>query len=199
MQEKRHKILEEALKLVPFDGWTGATLTNASINAGLEPEYGNIVFPGGLTELVDFFLRDLDHKMQETLSKKDITKLRIRDRIHLAVKTRLELAEPYKTTIRKTISFYAVPLHSLESIPAVWKTADEIWYAVGDKASDFNPYTQRAILSGVYSSTLLYWLQDKSHNHQDTWAFLSRRIDNVMKFEKVKSKVRDFVTKIFPK
>jgi ubiquinone biosynthesis protein COQ9 len=67
-----------------------------------------------------------------------------------------------------------------------------MWYAAGDKSTDFNFYTKRATLAGVYSATLLYWLNDRSAGSEATWAFLDRRIDNVMAFEKLKSQVRSW-------
>jgi ubiquinone biosynthesis protein COQ9 len=190
MQDKREYILKEALKLVPFDGWTSETMAKATGNAGFDAHYERIAFPDGVGELVDFFLRTLDKQMLENLPA-DIQKLRIRDRIELAVKTRLQVAEPYKQAIRKTVSYYAT--HAISAPQSLWKTVDEMWYAAGDAAADFNHYTKRATLAGVYSSTLLYWLNDRSEGHTDTRQFLSRRIDNVMQFNKFKAKATDIL------
>jgi ubiquinone biosynthesis protein COQ9 len=188
MQEKREQILQAALKLVPFDGWNAETLANAAINAGFDPNYAKIAFPNGVGELVDFFLRYLDRQMLAN-PPENLNKMRIRDRIELAVKTRLQVAEPHKLAVRKTVSYYAT--HPIDAAQSLWKTVDEIWYAAGDTSADFNHYTKRITLAGVYSTTLLYWLNDRSENHADTWQFLSRRIDNVMQFNKVKAKTGD--------
>jgi ubiquinone biosynthesis protein COQ9 len=189
MQEKQHAILTEALKLVPFEGWTRQTLLDATKNVGLDPNYAEIAFPNGVRELVDFFLRDLDSKMLEKLEKSDLRTLKIREKIALAIKTRIELIADNKLAIRKTLAFYAQPQNVIYSAPALWKTVDTIWYAAGDNSSDFNYYTKRATLAGVYTSTLLYWLKDKSSGHYETWQFLSRRIENVMSFNKIKEKI----------
>ncbi|MEO0501202.1 MAG: hypothetical protein AAF205_11705 [Pseudomonadota bacterium] len=50
--------------------------------------------------------------------------------------------------------------------------------------------SSRAILSGLYSATLIYWLQDDEPNFEATRAFLGRRIDGVMRFEKTKADVQ---------
>ena len=68
----------------------------------------------------------------------------------------------------------------------LYRTVDAIWYAAGDTSADFNFYTKRATLAGVFSSTLFYWLNDRSEGNEATWAFLDRRIDDVMRFEKFK-------------
>ena len=65
-----------------------------------------------------------------------------------------------------------------------WRSCSAIWYAVGDYSTDWNYYSKRAILASVYGSTLMYWLSDKgddSGDYPETWAFLDRRIDNVLK------------------
>ena len=56
---------------------------------------------------------------------------------------------------------------------------------------DFNFYTKRALLSGVYSATVLYWLNDNSEDFEKTWQFLDRRIDDVMQIEKFKAQMRE--------
>lgn len=190
MQEKREKILKEALKIVPFDGWTASSLEQASKNAGFADKYAQIAFPEGASQAVELLLRKLDEQMLEKLKEYEISKLKVRERIPLAIKTRLELAAPYKQAIRKTLSLYTSGSNGLNAVPSLWKTVDQIWYAAGDTSSDFNYYTKRMTLAAVYSSTLLYWLSDKSKDHADTWDFLKRRIENVMQFNNLKGKVK---------
>jgi ubiquinone biosynthesis protein COQ9 len=62
-----------------------------------------------------------------------------------------------------------------------------MWRIAGDKATDFNHYSKRAILMAVYGSTSLVWLDDDSAGFAETRAFLDRRIDEVMRFEKAKA------------
>lgn len=186
--DKKYEILKAALKLAPFDGWTTKMLEDASVKAGFEPAYSKIAFPDGISELVDFFLRDLDEKMLESYNSHEPDKLKIRQRITLAIKCRLEAAKNHKQAIRKVLSFYAMPFNACHSAPSLWKTVDKIWYAAGDESTDFNHYTKRATLAAVYSSTLLYWLNDKSPDNQNTWEFLDRRIENIMQFNRLKSK-----------
>jgi ubiquinone biosynthesis protein COQ9 len=192
MQEKREQILKEAIKIAPFEGWTRHTLYEATMAANLEKEYSRIAFPNGVRELVDLYLRNLDDKMIKKLNTKKFDGLKIREKIALAIRTRLEIAENEKSVIRKTVSYFANPCNHMQSVKSIWKTADSIWYAIGDTSTDFNYYTKRTILSSVYSSTLLYWLNDKSENHEATWKFLDRRIENVMTINKVKANFGNF-------
>lgn len=192
MQEKREQILKEALKIVPFEGWTNKALVEATTSANLDKQYAKIAFPSGVAELVEFYLRDLDDKMLEELKVHKLDNLKIREKIALAIKIRLEIAEHEKSAIRKTVSYFAIPCNHFHSMKSIWKTVDAIWYSVGDKSADFNYYTKRSLLAGVYSSTLLYWLNDKSDNHENTWKFLNRRIENVMMINKAKSSFGNF-------
>ena len=66
-----------------------------------------------------------------------------------------------------------------------------MWRAVGDTSTDFNFYSKRAILAGVYSSTMMRWFTDQSAGESETHAFLDARIENVMQFEKFKAQVRE--------
>ena len=65
-----------------------------------------------------------------------------------------------------------------------------MWRLAGDTATDYNHYTKRLTLSAVYTSTLLAWLDDDSEGFADTAAFLDRRLDDVMRFEKWKGEWR---------
>ena len=84
------------------------------------------------------------------------------------------------------LALLALPLNAPLGLKLLYRTVDAIWYAAGDTSADFNFYTKRATLAGVFSSTLLYWLNDRSEGNEATWAFLDRRIDDVMRFEKFK-------------
>jgi ubiquinone biosynthesis protein COQ9 len=99
--------------------------------------------------------------------------------------------EPHKEAVRRGATLFALPIHAADGARMLWETADAIWTALGDASDDLNWYSKRAILSGVYSSTVLYWLGDQSAGHAATWAFLDRRIEDVMRFETLKRRVRE--------
>ena len=125
--------------------------------------------------------------MVERLRAADLGGMRFRDRTAHAVRLRLELAD--KELVRRGMALFALPQNAATGARLIWETSDEIWTALGDTSKDYNWYTKRTTLAGVYSSTALYWLGDQSAENADTWAFLDRRIENVMQFEKVKAQV----------
>ncbi|MGY8985394.1 MAG: COQ9 family protein [Sphingomonadales bacterium] len=187
--EWRQDIIEAILIHVPFDGWGDNAINRAADDLGLTRGFIDLAFPKGLSNMITFFLEGLDQKLIEGLRVRGIEKMRIRDKISLAIRLKLEINDAYREAVHRTVTWLAMPLNVPLGAKLLWKTADVMWSMAGDTATDYNHYTKRGILSGVYSSTLLYWLNDNSVGYEDTWAFLDRRIENVMQFEKVKSKV----------
>lgn len=187
--EARSRLVDCALAHVPFDGWSNVTFAAAIAESGLDPALARLACPRGVLDLALFAHRFADTCMLDALARKNLSAMRIRDRIALAVRVRIEAAGT-REVVRRSVTFFAMPSHAAEGTAAIWKTCDLIWSALGDTSDDLNWYSKRAILSAVYSSTLLYWLGDDSEDHQATWGFLDRRIENVMAFERVKGGLR---------
>ncbi len=190
LDRQREAILRAALAHVPFDGWTWAALERAAADAGLPAEVARAAFPGGPTEAVELFSDWADRRMLAALEAIDLDALRVRDRIRLAVRTRLEQLAPHREAVRAALAHLALPHNAGIGLRCLWRTVDAIWRAAGDTATDFNYYTKRMLLAGVYSSTLLCWIEDDSPDFEATWAFLDRRIDEVLRVPGAMGKVR---------
>ena len=197
----KNAILNQALSHVPFDGWTAQLLNNAAREAGYEEGYAEILFPQGVTDLVAFFIEEADNIMLETLKSLNLSEMRVRDRIAVAIKTRITHHAAHKGAIAPMLRFFVQPQNTAQGAKALAHTCSEIWYAAGDTATDYNYYSKRTLLAGVYSSTLLYWLDDDSEEYQNTWEFLDRRISNVLKIGGLPRKVAGYfsdVKEMFP-
>lgn len=190
--QQRQAALQAALRHVPFDGWTEGVLRAAMSDAGLDPRLARRLFRRGVRDLVDFFAQDADRRMAEELARQPLAQMKVRERITAAVRLRLEQSEAHREAVRRAVIFQASPLAGLDGARSVWRTADAMWRAAGDRATDFNWYSKRALLAGVYASTLLYWLADDSDEREATWEFLGRRIADVMRIEKVKGRLGGF-------
>lgn len=182
------RLLEAALAHVAFDGWSQATLEAAALDCAVQPSQARALFPRGGLDLALAYHRQGDATMVAALATRDLAALRMRDRVALAVRMRLEAVD--REAVRRGVTLLSLPHHAPEGARALWNTADAIWNALGDTSEDGNWYTKRAILSGVYSSTVLYWLGDSSPGYEATWDFLDRRVDDVMRIEKAKAEVR---------
>lgn len=194
--ELKREILKALLPHVPFDGWSAKGLARAAEAAGHEPNAGRRAFPGGPIEAVDFFIAEADREMLQALAAEDLAALPIRRRIATAVRTRLELSARDQEAIRRALSLQLLPGHAPRALKSLYRTVDAMWWACGDTATDFNHYTKRMLLAGVYVSTLIHWLNDQSENFEDTWAFLDRRIEAVMKIQKAKGRLERLTSRI---
>lgn len=183
-------VLDAALAHVPFDGWSDRTLRTAIAGSGVDPVLARALFPRGAVDLALAFHRRGDDAMVAKLKAADLASMRYRDRVAAAIRFRLE-AVTDKEVVRRGTTLFALPNHAADGAKAIWGTADAIWDALGDTSRDVNWYTKRATLSAVYAATVLFWLGDDSIGHQDTWGFLDRRIDDVMRIEKAKAGLRD--------
>ena len=190
MQPLKDRLLDAALPNVPFDGWSPATFRTAVAATGCTGAEAGAACPRGAADLAVRFHERGDEEMAARLRGMDLASMKIRERITAAVRARIE-AIGDREAVRKGAALFALPHMAAEGTRLVWNTADAIWNAVGDRSDDINWYTKRATLAGVYGSTVLFWLGDDSPDHENTWDFLDRRIEDVMRIEKAKAQVRD--------
>ncbi|WP_430465336.1 COQ9 family protein [Tabrizicola sp.] len=185
MEQAKARLLQAAEMHVAFDGWSEASFQAAIADSGVNPGLARALFPRGGVDLAVAYHHAGDAAMAVALAARDLTALRYRDRVALAIRLRLEAAD--KELVRRGSTLFALPHHAIEGAGLIWATADAIWTALGDTARDVNWYSKRASLSAVYGATVLFWLGDTSDNNAATWEFLDRRIENIMQFEKLKA------------
>jgi ubiquinone biosynthesis protein COQ9 len=184
----KEKLLQAALIHVPFDGWSQAAFDAAIADSEIERTVAQSVCPRGAVDLAILYHKQGDAAMRARIDEADLSEMKYSARIAAAIRFRLEAVED-KELVRRGTTLFALPMYAGDGAKAIWGTADAIWTAFGDTSDDVNWYTKRATLSGVYSATVLYWLGDASEDNADTWAFLDRRIENVMQIEKLKAQV----------
>ena len=193
------RLLASILTHVPFDGWSEAAFRASVRDTGMDAAAARSMFPRGALDLAVAYHRRADREMVEALKEVDLGDLRYRDRVATALWLRVEAMED-REAVRRAMALFSLPTHAFESGRLVWETADCIWNALGDTSRDANWYSKRATLSAVWGSVVLYWLGDDSPGHEETRAFIDRRIDDVMQIEKVKAQMRDNpITKPFAK
>jgi len=180
-EEIKHKLLEKILEAVPFDGWSESALEYGAKKAGHHAGYALLVFPGGAMEALDYYLVMLDKQMLA----RELQETRITARIREVLVRRFELLAKHKLVAGRTVAYLALPWNLAQASHFVWRTVDVIWHVAGnDRSIDFNYYSKRSLLAGVYSSTLLHFLKDDSKGHKDTLDFLDRRLEEVLRVGK---------------
>jgi ubiquinone biosynthesis protein COQ9 len=190
--QARDRLADAVAAEAAFEGWTRAGLTAAAKGLGLPAGEADRLFPGGSIQVLTHLSERADLRTVQDMEKEGVASLKIRDRIRSAVRIRLERHAGQREAVRRALAVLSLPFNAGLALKLLYKTVDAMWYAAGDTSTDFNFYTKRATLAGVYSSTLLYWLNDRSEGSTATWAFLDRRIDDVMKIEKLKGQVRSW-------
>ncbi|HWA44825.1 MAG TPA: COQ9 family protein [Hypericibacter adhaerens] len=189
-------LLKAVLRHVPFDGWSPASLKAGAADLGLDLPKALLLLPGGMAELAERFHAEADRQMLEALAQYDLEALKIRERIALAVRLRLAPWNGDREAVRRLLGFLAQPQEAPRAAKLLYRTVDAIWHGIGDRSTDYNFYTKRALLAGVVSSTALYWLEDKSEGCADTWAFLDRRIADVLKVPQQIARVKKLAAKL---
>jgi ubiquinone biosynthesis protein COQ9 len=167
-----------------FDGWNDKAVIAAAQDMSVDPDIAKLAFKGGAMTLIDHWIASVDAEMERRLPPATLAAMKIRERITTLVDTRLQIAAPVKEAQRRALAIMATARIG-------WRSADAMWRLAGDTATDFNHYTKRLTLSGVYASTLAVFVNDDSEGFADTRAFLARRIENVMQFEKAKAKAKE--------
>ena len=173
-----------------FDGWTRAAVDSAAGQLGIDPAQARLAMPKTQAGMIDTYIQEVDRALEAWFTPKRLAKMKIREKIRSLIWRRLEIMGPAREAVRRALAILAMPQNLPPALRTGWRSADLMWRIAGDTSTDFNHYTKRMTLGAVYGSTLLVWLDDQSEGWAETAAFLDRRIDNVMQFEKLKAEWR---------
>jgi ubiquinone biosynthesis protein COQ9 len=173
-----------------FDGWTQKAIDSAAAQLGIKPAQARLAMPKGQAGLIDRYIQEVDRALADWFTPERLEGLKIREKIRSLVWQRVEIMGPAREAVRRGLAILAMPQNLPLALRISWRTADLMWRIAGDTSTDFNHYTKRMTLGAVYASTVLVWLDDDSEGWSETAAFLDRRIDDVMKFEKFKAQWR---------
>lgn len=174
-----------------FDGWTAKAVEMAADQAGIDRDIAALAFKDGPVSMISAWFASVDGAMIERLGPEALAAMKIRARITTLVEARLTLLAPHREALRRAQAILAMPRNISKAAQLGWHAADVMWRAAGDTAVDYNHYTKRATLGTVYAATLLTFVNDESENFAETRAFLARRIEDIMRFEKAKARLRD--------
>ncbi|HEX7656280.1 MAG TPA: COQ9 family protein [Sphingomonas sp.] len=171
-----------------FDGWNESAILSAAKAEGVDPDVAALAFPGGAIDMIAAWFAHIDAEMEARVPDEALAGMKIRERIAAQVEARLDALAPDREALRRALTLLAMPQNAVRAARLGWHAADLMWRRAGDTATDYNHYTKRTILGGVYAATIAVFLDDESENHADTRAFLDRRIDGILRFEKAKAR-----------
>lgn len=193
IQAVKDEILVASLPNVAFDGWSCTSLRDGAESVGYDVETMRRVFPGGVSDAVEHYNDWAIRRMQEEVASlpTPLADMRVRERIRTLVRAYFTALEAHREAQRRLMVWLALPRNVALGVKLLARTVDAMWYAAGDKATDTSFYTKRALLASVIAATTFYWLDDTSEDHGDTWAFVDRRIADVMGVGQAAAYVRD--------
>jgi ubiquinone biosynthesis protein COQ9 len=180
-------IIDALVPQVPFDGWTLTALRNALTSLNQNPDDAPLIFPNGVTEMLESYTALADQRMIEAAKAADVTTMRIPDRIQTIIELRLSLFEGQQDAIRRALALLTLPTNAPLAAKTLARTVDAIWHAAGDTSADFAWYTKRATLAAIYPPILLFWLNDTTNS---TPAFIARRLAGVARLGSLSRIVR---------
>lgn len=187
LDEIRAALAPRLARDAAFDGWSKGAIASAANSLAIDPDIAALAFPGGATDMIDAWFGWVDEEMARRLPPEKLAAMKVRERIAALVETRLDIVADDKEALRRALAILGMPQNVTKGAKLGWRAADTMWRMAGDTATDYNHYTKRGLLSAIYAATLTVFLDDDSEGFVDTRAFLSRRIDNVMQFEKAKA------------
>ena len=190
LERLRRKLALAVGENAVFDGWTKAAVDSAAAQLGVDPLQARLAMPKSQSDMIDAYIQEVDRALEASFTQKRLAGMKIRERIRALIWHRLEIMGPAREAVRRGLAILAMPQNVPQALRTSWRTADLMWRLAGDTSTDFNHYTKRMTLGAVYGSTLLVWLDDQSEGWAETAAFLDRRIDDVMTFEKWKAQWR---------
>jgi ubiquinone biosynthesis protein COQ9 len=188
LDQMRDTLSAELPHHAAFDGWTPAALAMAAQATGIDPNIATLAFPGGAVEMIDGWFAQIDRRMLDAVPPGRVAAMKMRERIAALVEARIDAMAPDLEALRRALAILALPQNLPHAAKLGWRAADAIWRAAGDVSTDFNHYSKRTLLAGIYTATIMAMLDDQSEGLAETRAFLARRIDNVMQFEKFKGR-----------
>ncbi len=172
-----------------FDGWSKDAVRRAASTAGIDEDVALYAFSGDRMDMVDAWIATVDEDMKAAFTVPMLAGLKVRERIATLIRWRLEVVSGQEEAVRSALAILAMPGNAARGLRIGWRSADGMWRLAGDTATDYNHYSKRALLAAIYAATLAVWVDDRSEGKAQTLAFLDRRIDGVMRFEKAKAQL----------
>ena len=197
IKTKRLEILKEAKKHLIFDGWNENIFQTISNRRKYKEEEMRSLFSKGYKSLLELYLSSADQEMIKACNKIDLIRMKIHERIREIILLKLKINAKDKNLFKRTFFTLMLPQHFNIATYSLYRTVDHIWYIAGDNSTNFNFYTKRLILAGIYNSTVFYWING-DRTFKQTKDFLNNQLKQVSKIPKIKDQIKSTIN-ILPK
>ena len=195
--KKRQVVLRFAKEFVSEKGLTKNCLENISKKYGLNTDEVDLLFPQGNIDLIKFALEQLNNDLEVYCRQIDLIRLPIHKRIRKVLLSKISLMNKDKPFYRSIFLNLLIPKKNFSLSSQLYNSVDQLWFIAGDSSTDFNFYTKRLILSGIYSRVMLFFFNN--NNQEELENILDESLKRVSKIPEIKSKLKifkDFLPKI---
>ena len=195
--KKRLVVLRFAKEFVSENGLTKNCLENISKKYGLNTDETDLLFPQGNIDLIKFALEQLNNDLEVYCRQIDLIRLPIHKRIRKVLLSKISLMNKDKSFYRSIFLNLLIPKKNFSLSSQLYNSVDQLWFIAGDSSTDFNFYTKRLILSGIYSRVMLFFFNN--NNQEELEKILDESLKRVSKIPEIKSKLKifkDFLPKI---
>ena len=189
VEELRLELAPRIAAAAVFDGWSAEAVATAAAEVGVDPHVAAYAFPGGAMDMIAAWIGHVDAAMERELPAAALAQMPVHKRVRRLLQFRLAAIAGQDEALRRALAIMAMPQNAARSLRLGWESADAMWRLAGDTATDYNHYTKRAILAGVYAATLAVLVDDKSDDKAETMVFLDRRLAGIGRFEKAKAQL----------
>lgn len=188
--KKRLEVLKYAKIFISEKGLNKNSLENISKRYGLNINEIELLFPEGNIDLIKFTLEQLNKELEEYCKKIDLIRLPVHKRIKKVLLSKISLMNKNKLFYRSIFLNLLIPKKNFSLSNQLYNSVDQIWFIAGDSSTDFNFYTKRLILSGIYSRVILFFFNN--NNQKELENILDESLKRVSKIPEIKSKLKIF-------
>ena len=188
--KKRLEVLKYAKIFISEKGLNKNSLENISKKYGLNINEIELLFPEGNIDLIKFTLEQLNKELEEYCKKIDLIRLPVHKRIKKVLLSKISLMNKNKLFYRSIFLNLLIPKKNFSLSSQLYNSVDQIWFIAGDSSTDFNCYTKRLILSGIYSRIILFFFNN--NNQKELENILDESLKRVSKIPEIKSKLKIF-------
>ena len=188
--KKRQVVLRFAKEFVSEKGLTKNCLENISKKYGLNTDETDLLFPQGNIDLIKFALEQLNNDLEVYCRQIDLIRLPIHKRIRKVLLSKISLMNKDKPFYRSIFLNLLIPKKNFSLSSQLYNSVDQLWFIAGDSSTDFNFYTKRLILSGIYSRVMLFFFNN--NNQEELENILDESLKRVSRIPEIKSKLKIF-------
>ena len=194
INKKKEEILKKTKKIVSIEGWSSDIFLKLQ-KQKIDKNDLFYLFQNGYKDLLEYALQDINEKLEHKLKKINLINFPINKRIKKILLLRFDILNEEKKFYKKTFNHLLLPTNNKISKKSLYNSVNIMWYLAGDNSTDFNFYTKRLILSGIYTNALfIFFSKDIMYVEQN----LDKNLKRISKIPKIKERI-SFIKNNAPK